>query len=644
MVKKLTKKQSEAIVEQAMKRFDIATDAWSEVFECALDDIRFVDEDNAQWDETTLDKRKGRPSMTFDKLSGAVDQVIGDRLKESPAVKVRGAEDDDQDGAEIYEGLIRQIEQRGERAYKTGFKFAVKGGYGAWRVRHDYLDATSMDQDIILHEVKNPFSVMVDPIVQLEAQEKSQWGFAFADIPKDDFEDMYPKAVSSNSEEFKTTGTRREWMSEDLIRVAEYFRLVPKEKTILLLSTGEVVDADDIEPILDELAAKGVTIERERVVKGKQLECYKITSKEVLEVVECIGSFIPLVVCFGKQSNIDGKFVSRGVIRKGKDPQRLYNYERSTYVETVALQPKNPYMATPAMLEGHESAWKNINTTNDPVMLFNLDSGNKPFREAPAQVSPGLLTGLQLSADDIKSTTGIHDASLGARSNETSGRAINARKLQGETSTYEFTDELIEAIKYTGRIYVEWIPLVYDATRQIRILGEDDTEEVMSINKPEMDLQSGEEVIINDLSRGRYDLKVTSGPSYSTRRVETAEQLAAYMAQNQQAGTVLGDIYMKTLDIVGADDAHDRLRTMGIKQGFIEPTDEEKQELMAKQPPPNPLADMVQKLEMGMKQAELAKKSAEVDETKSKTQLNSMKAAELRFDMQTGQLVANSQF
>ena len=666
---KRTKKQKESILDEAMERFDIATDAWNDVFEEAREDVRFVDQEDAQWSDDIRGTREGRPTMTFDKVSGSVDMVIGNHLQQRPQIKVRGAEDDDADVAEIYEGLIRQIEQRGNKAYKTGFKFAVKGGYGVWRVRHDYIDEESMDQDILLCEVKNPFSVLLDPIIQVDELDTAMWGFNFLDMPKGQFEDEYPKAESTASDTLSTAGTSNSWVTEEFMRVAEYFRLVKKDRTLYRLSTGETVWADEFEPIRDELEAQQITVDRERVVEGHKLECFKMTSMEILEEIECIGKFIPLIPIFGKCSNVDGRFTTRGLIRKAKDAQRLYNYERSAYIESVALQPKQPYMVTAKMVKGHEAKWRDMNTSNDPALFYNLDEGHGPRREPPAQVSQGLLTGLQMSADDIKSATGIYDASRGARSNETSGKAIQERKMQGDTATYEFTDELVEAIQHTGRIFVDLIPQVYDATRQIRILGEDDAEMVKMINKPTRDEQSANVFTLNDLNRGQYDVKITTGPAYSTRRSETAEQLSQIMAQNPELGLLLSDEYIKSLDLVGGDEALKRVRSMMVKKGLAEPTDEEKKDAAENQKPPDPLQEAMKKIQFAMAQEELKAKQvsnektatdmkktqfdmqkeaaslqktpaeqaaaqADIAKTQSEIQLNQMKAAEIREEIE----------
>lgn len=635
------KKRHETILTEALKRFDIAEDGWSEIYEAAQEDIRFIDEEGAQWDDLQKKLRERRPCLSFDKISEAVDQVVGDMLQNRPGIKIRGAEDDDTDTAEVYEGLIRQIESRG-KAYKTANKFSIKGGFGVYELLHDYIADDSMDQDIILGDIQNPFSVLLDPIIQNAPLEKMMYGFKFTDMPKEDFEAAYPDAKSDGGERFITKGTiHHEWMNQKTIRVAQYYRLVPDKFEIVQLSTGEVLRFDEVESVLDELGLQGVKVVNRRMVKGKKLEHFKITAIEVLEEVECIGSLIPLIPVFGKRSMVNGKMVVRGIVRKSKDAQRLYNHERSTYVETVNQVPRQQIFATQKMLEGHEDRWKNMNTSGDPVLPFNIDQGMAPQRVGAMQIPTALVQGMQMSLEDIKSGTGQHNASLGMTSNETSGRAINARAQQGDTATYEFTDELVESMSYAGKIMVQWIPKVYDATRQIRILGEDDAEKVVKINHQQLDVETGEMITLNDLSRGKYDVKVTVGASYATRRVETQEQLAQIMQSSPEMGQLIADLYIRSLDIVGSDEAIKRIRMHLIKQGIAEPNDEEKQEMMEKQAQqqPDPMQQLLQQFEQQRMQLALQKEAVEIAETESKTNLNRHKAAQIRFDTTTKTLV-----
>ena len=564
------------IITEALHRFETAADSWQETYDLALGDVAFIDEPEGQWDETSKNNRKNRPCLTFDKLSASVDRIVGSQFANMPSIKVRAAEEGDENTAEVFQGLIRQIDQRGLKAFKTAYKFAVKGGWGCFLIDHDFIDDVSLNQDIIIREIKNPFSVLIDPVVQAQPIEEARYGFVFEDIERDEFERMYPEAKSEGSQsDFESTGNFDSWVSQDYVRVADYYRIVTEETRLVQLSDGRVVDYSQIELITDELNLNGITLGKERRVQMRKLERYKLTALEVLEEIECVGRYIPIVPVFGKTTNVDGTFFSRGIVQKAKDAQKMYNYARSVAVEVTALTPKQPYLVTPGMIKGHEERWRNMMTSSDPVMFFNFDQGQKPFREAPAQGSPALSQDAQLASADIQATTGIFEANLGQQGNETSGVAIRGRQYQGELTNYEYADQLSDAMELAGKICIDLIPKIYDTERQIRILGEDETEEVIAVNKPLQDMQTGEFILTNDLSVGHYDIKMATGPSFSTRKQETAEQLSQIIAQNPDMSQLVGDILFKNLDLVGGDEVISRLRSAGVKAGIIEPDEQE---------------------------------------------------------------------
>ena len=643
---KRTDKQKEDIITEALDRFETASDSWSDIYEESVSDVEFVDSDDGQWTDSARESRHNRPCLTFDKLSAAVDRVVGGQLANMPSIKVRAAEEGDEDTAEVFQGLIQQIDQSGIQAFKTAFKFAVKGGWGCLLVDHDYVDDVSLDQDVLIREIKNPFSVLLDPIIQAQNIAEMRYGFLFEDMERKEFERLYPKAeAASGDSDFTSTGNTETWLSEEFVRVADYFRIVNEERTLVQLSDGRVVDLEEIEPVRDELNGMGITLGKQRKVQGHKLERFKITGVEILEEVECVGKFIPIVPVFGKTSNINGRFVTRGLVRKAKDAQRLYNYSRSVAVEVTGLTPKQPYFVTPNMVKGHESKWKNMAVSNDPVMFFNFDNGQKPFREAPAQGSPGLMQDAQLAAEDIKSATGVFDANTGAQGNETSGVAINRRQFQGEMANFEFQDQLVDAMEQAGRIAIDLIPQVYDTERTIRIIGEDERDEVVSVNKTLMDGATGQFVKTMDLALGNYDIKVSSGPSYTTRKQETAEQLSQIVAQNPAMSELVGDVLFKNMDLVGGDEVISRLRSAGVKAGVIEPNEEEAAAMSQQIQTAQQLEQQAAQLELAMKQAEVATENAEARERESKATINTVKAAveqlklaEAQQDLQTKQI------
>ena len=621
-------KKDDDIIAEALDRFDTAADSWSDIFDLSIKDVEFVDDPEGQWEDAARKSRENRPCLTFDKLSSSVDRVVGGQLSNMPSIKIRAAEEGDEDVAEVYQGLIRQIDQRGVQAFKTAFKFAVKSGWGCLLVDHDYVDDTSLDQDIIVREIKNPFSVLLDPIVQAQHVTEARYGFLFEDMERAEFERLYPKAESEAGEsDFTSTGNFESWVTEESVRVADYYRIVLEERTLIQLSDGRVLDMDEIENVRDELNMQGITLGKTRKVQARKLERYKITGLEVLEEVECVGRYIPIIPMFGKTSNINGRYISRGLVRKAKDAQRLYNYSRSVSVEVTALTPKQPYFVTPAMVKGHEAKWKKMMVSNDPVLMFNFDQGQKPFREAPAQGSPALMQDAQIAADDIKATTGIYDANMGAQGNEISGIAIKGRQFQGEMANFEFQDQLVDSMELSGRVMIDMIPHIYDTERTIRILGEDEREEAIAVNKTLMDAQTGEYVKTMDLTTGTYDIKVASGPSFTTRKQETAEQLSQIIAQNPAMSEIVGDVLFKNLDLVGGDEVIQRLRSAGVKGGIIEPNEEEAMAMQEQIQQQQQIEAQAAQLELALKQAEVMSEQAEAKERESKALMNTVKAA-----------------
>ena len=438
---------------------------------------------------------------------------------------------------------------------------------------------------------------------------------------------MYPEAKSEGSQsDFESTGNFDSWVSQDYVRVADYYRIVTEETRLVQLSDGRVVDYSQIELITDELNLNGITLGKERRVQMRKLERYKLTALEVLEEIECVGRYIPIVPVFGKTTNVDGTFFSRGIVQKAKDAQKMYNYARSVAVEVTALTPKQPYLVTPGMIKGHEERWRNMMTSSDPVMFFNFDQGQKPFREAPAQGSPALSQDAQLASADIQATTGIFEANLGQQGNETSGVAIRGRQYQGELTNYEYADQLSDAMELAGKICIDLIPKIYATDRQIRILGEDETEEVIAVNTPLQDMQTGEFILTNDLSVGHYDIKMATGPSFSTRKQETAEQLSQIIAQNPDMSQLVGDILFKNLDLVGGDEVISRLRSAGVKAGIIEPDEQEALALQQQMQQQQQIEAQAAQLELSMKQAEVMNEQSETRERESKAFLNSVKA------------------
>lgn len=544
----------------------------------ALEDLRFVKGGKDQWDDDAQKARQGRPMLTINKCPKFIRQVTGDQRQNRPAIKVRPVDSNaDPEIAKILEGHIKNIEYNSQApyAYDNAFKQAVAGGHpGWWRVTTDYADDDTFDQDILIDPIHNQFTVYADPDTIADVYRGNlRWAFVVETMSNAAFKEQYPKEDGGEWESGSGEGFEG-WYQDNSTRVAEYFwREQDKAKTIYQVEGGEVHEAEKVKMFVRTLGdgSKAIVspdgtsiipITRERKVNGWKVKWCKITGGDIIEgPKDWAGRYIPLVPVFGDTWNIEGKTIYKSLIRDAKDPQRMYNYMTSQNVEMTALAPKVPFKVTPKQIEGYEAQWNSINNTALPYILYNPDPlvQGAPQREQGVAANSGYVQLALQATDDMKDTTGIYDASLGQRSNEQSGRAIMARQREGDISTFEFIDNLTRAIQYTGKILVDLIPRIYDAERTIRVLGADDTPQQVAINKTVVD-ETGEEVIINDITMGKYDVYVTVGPSFTTQRMENVEALNGILAAAPTVAPVILPRWAKYMDWPDAQEFADELR------------------------------------------------------------------------------------
>jgi hypothetical protein len=218
--------------------------------------------------------------------------------------------------------------------------------------------------------------------------------------------------------------------------------------------------------------------------------------------------------------------------------------------------------------------WKTANTTNWPYLEVNPDvtdgAGSVlplPQRAPPPLPQTGLIQAKMGAADDIKGTTGQYDASLGMAGNERSGKAILAREKQGDVGTYHYVDNLARAIRHITRQIVDMIPKIYDTQRIARIIGVDGEVSMVKFNpaQPEpvkeiRDQNGGMIEKIYNPSVGTYDVMVTTGPGYMTKRQEALDAMSQILQTNPQLWSVAGDLFIKNMDWPGAQEMAERFK------------------------------------------------------------------------------------
>lgn len=558
-------KKSEDPMIEMRERYELCVDADREQRDLARDDWEFVTVRGAQWDERQRRARKGRPCYEVPILRAHVRQVVNDQKKARPAIKVRPVENGDAKGAELRQGLIRNIEQtsNADRAYDNAFETLVASGFGAWLVSTRYSSDDAWDQDLCIERIDDPLnSVWLDP----DDDEDPEFGFVERTYTRSAFKRKYPKADPVSFESAR--GGLEAWFGEDSVRVVAYYRKVPHEKEIALLSDGRSVDMSEVKGTLDELAQQGITVVKARKCQGHKVVVSICSGAEEIDgPYETVFHRIPIVAIWANRHKMDGEWRWCGMVRHSRDPQQLLNYNLTTAQEAVAKTPKSPYLVTPKMLagEGVKEAWQRANVEDPFALPYTPDPeapGGRPIREAPADVPAAFLALTSTFVDMLKASDGIYDASVGARSNETSGRAIMARQAEGDTATYDYQDALTKGIQITGDLLLRALHKVYDTPRVMRVIGKDGSEKLEPLYQEVVDQQTGRMVKINDLSAGKYDVTVTTAPSYDTQRMEFVDAMTQLSQGNPLVAQATADLVMKAYDFPGADEAAERLKLL----------------------------------------------------------------------------------
>ena len=569
-------------------RLKMAQSAYSDSREDELDDLRFMagSPDNQwQWPADVLATRgsvqgqtiNARPCLTINKLPQHVRQVTNEQRQNRPSGKVIPADDNaDVQVAEIFNGVVRHIEYMSDAdvAYDTACDNQVTYGEGYIRLLTEYCNDETFDQDIRIARVRNSFSVYMDPTIQDPCGADAEWCFVTEDILKEEYERMFPDATPISTLYSQGVGDQgiSSWLQEDTIRIAEYFYNTYEKATLHLYPDNQTAYRGT--PQDKQLTAMFGKPIRSREVDRKKVMWMKTNGFDVLQEREWAGKWIPVVRVIGNEWEVDGQMYISGLVRNAKDAQRMYNYWTSQEAEMLALAPKAPFIGYGGQFEGYEMQWKTANTTNWPYLEVNPDVTDGagavlplPQRAPPPLPQTGLIQAKMGAADDIKGTTGQYDASLGMQGNERSGKAILAREKQGDVGTYHYVDNLARAIRHITRQIVDMIPKIYDTQRIARIIGVDGEVDMVKFNpsqaEPVKEIRDQMGALIEKVynpSVGTYDVMVTTGPGYMTKRQEALDAMSQILQSNPQLWTVAGDLFIKNMDWPGAQEMAARFK------------------------------------------------------------------------------------
>jgi len=628
--------KEENIVEEARELYQRDSSYWNGIYDRARDDLYFLsDAEDAQWEQGDYAERRrwGRAAITVDKLSQFVHQVANEQRMQTPSINVIPS---DQKGssevAKVFKGLIKNIEfrSRADNIYDNAGLFAIKSSIGFIRVDHEFCDDGTFNQQLVIKPVVNPFSIFIDKNSIYSDGSDAKHCTVLEQISVDEFNERWPDFTPSDFASPKRKIKTEK--GDENVTVAEFFRLVKTRKSIKASNSdfGEVI-SDYSEG--DEESPGFI---KKRDITEIKVERYWLSGQDVLEKTSFPGKYIPIVPVYGEEAWIDGKRELYSLIRRGKGAQMLHNYLKSLEIETLRKQPIAPIMAAQGTVEDNIDDWRS--PSKAAVLIYkqtDIDGNpaNMPTRLSPPGLPSGFAQAAAMSVDDIKSALGIYNASLGQASNETSGIAINARKIEGDTATFHFTDNRNRSVAQVGNICVNAIPEIYDLARVEFITGEEGNHKQIGLNGA---MVPGQEEVI-DLTKGKYSVDVVTGSSYATMRQESADFYQRFMQSAPNVGILMADLMLKNSDIAGADEAYARMKRIIEMQspGLIEDENEQQgqpgqQQVMAIQQQAQQIITQLQKQNMELQQ-QLQSKDSELQlramDIQSKSQIEQAKLA-----------------
>lgn len=657
-------KAQEELLQRVQDRYETMYDADHENRNAGLDDLKFVNVPGWQWEDNMKQERGTRPCYEFNKTRISCKRIINDMRANRPQGKVRAVEGGDVETAEINEGLIRNIwnVSDGDTIIDNAAEYQVAAGMAAWRVTTEYSDDTAFEQDIVVKEIQNPFTLYCDPSAKDFLKRDAEDWLLTEKITFKAFEAKYgKKAEKSDFQDSIEYDDDENWQDEERVRVAEYWYKEPHKKELWQMhfprddGTVEIKtvdsESDEAQAIAQNPEMMALIKNRREVMTSKIMWCV-VSGAEILEgPSEWAGSEFPFVLIYGEHVFVDGRPMWWGLPRFAKDAQRSYNIARTAISETIAQAPKTYFWATQEQAKGLTGQWATAHKKNLPFQLYNPDpkSPGPPQRMGGADVPVALIQESQMASDEIKAVTGIFDASMGAQGNESSGRAIYARQQQGEIATFNYQDNMAKGIRRTWEIILGLIPNVYDTERELRVLGSDGAEDYRRINQTVMNYESvpPQEITINDVTKGRFDVTITVGPSFGTLRQEAAETYGNLTQQYPELMGVAGDLIFKSMDLPYADDIAERFKSLlpppiqqQLQQGKDVPPEVQQMMMQAEQAMQQ-VQQYGQLVQEAAQELEQEKSLNAKDQADIKTALAQLKQAEAEFDAHIAKTMAD---
>jgi len=525
------------IFEEARDRLQICADLEAGDRARAKTEILFREGEGHWADRVTTTVSEELPELTIN-LTDALCQRVQNNLSEQElGGKAHPVGDGgDVDIAELINGIGRHVETRSEAdvAYDQADKSAITHGWGYFRLIAEWEHPKSMRKDLRILPIRNVFTVYMDPSAIMPSGSDQNWCLISVKMKRTEYKRRFPRADNASWTDIDRNSGVSDWEDKEDIRLAEYFRI--REKAEKLFGIRNVASGEErtfFESEMPETLAPGWQIEGDRESMRRAVEWFRLNGLKVVEREQLPGQWIPVFRVEGNVIDVDGAVSRRGMVRSMMDPQRMVDYGEVAKIRRLGLTPQSPWVAAEGQLDGHPE-WTDANRSAYPVLTYKpvtvvTAQGEVPLpppqRQPPAQIEQGFSEFVQGMRTNLLAVAGMpNEPGADKQGQVVSGIALDKRQLLSDQSHLQYAKGRKSAVTHCWRVMLEWIPAYFnDPGRVQRIIGADSKPRMVTLNQKDPNDPLGR--VLNDLSVGRYDVVMSSGPSFETKRQEGAENM-----------------------------------------------------------------------------------------------------------------------
>ncbi|MFY4731408.1 portal protein [Nitrospira sp. BLG_2] len=557
--------------QQAFKNKGKWDDYYTLAKQTAINNKRFLYVSN--WDDESLSNRRMNNKITMEVNLAAIYQraLIKENRTISPQVQIIPTNlKVPSKTAELKAGLLRYIAEKSNTdvQYMNTFQDLCDCGGSALHIVVVQSNSGKLEEELRV-KYEDIMDCSFDPDAKEMFREDGDFASVAYRISEQQFKKMFPgeeipTSVAVDSDNMSDA------QYEGTVTLLKYYKRQYRETKVLILENGAQFTEEEYEELKKQydkereekeklyeiaanlfkqkLAEKGLpdknlpsfestmkpfpAIVKEEKSYFEYICGYILSNQKVLQRREYNTDQMPLLYGVGDQRVVNGQLIVIPYAKYAQNMQRFMNWCLSEMTDDLACRIKPTILGTTQNFATNLQDWTNPNRSRVQVAEPDDTNGHMPtVMQAPA-VDQGILALYQQAREDIKILMGAGTEVAKTASDET----LMTNDLRDSNDKGVYQDNLNKLIAKTNEGLLKLIPSIYDTERTIITKGEDGKLDYQVINKNtyQLDDDSDDFIIENDMSIGDFSVEVYGGSSFFAQQVLGINFLLKIASMNEE--------------------------------------------------------------------------------------------------------------